>query len=147
MRGMRSVAALVLTMGFMACAPGDADTEAGAAADTGSAAGATEPAGPGATQPGLPVGDGLVSVDVTLTESEMTLSNSTVQAGLIALRVHNTGSMPHRVKIEGGGEEYETEDLAPGGEVMMTVNLSAGEYTVTCTLDQGHGTLPVLRVN
>lgn len=77
------------------------------------------------------------AVVATLNEWSIVLSRDTVQAGLVSIRVHNTGSMTHRFEIEGNGEEVVTDDLAPGDEVTMSLNLSAGTYNVYCPIDEG----------
>jgi plastocyanin len=77
------------------------------------------------------------TVAATLSEWSIALSRDTVQAGLVSIRVHNAGSMTHRFEIEGNGEEVVTDDLEPGDEVTMSLNLSAGTYEVYCPIDEG----------
>lgn len=96
------------------------------------AAAAPETDTPPAAAPGDPA-----AVAATLNEWSIVLSRDTVQAGLVSIRVHNAGSMTHRFEIEGNGEEVVTDDLAPGDEVTMSLNLSAGTYDVYCPIDEG----------
>ncbi|MGH7464462.1 MAG: hypothetical protein ACREK1_04745, partial [Longimicrobiales bacterium] len=43
----------------------------------------------------------------------------------------------HRFEVEGNGEEWETEDVAPGTDVTMSVSLSPGTYKVYCPIEAG----------
>lgn len=90
-----------------------------------------------APQPTTPVTApaGASSVDVTLAEWSVQLSRDSIPAGLISFRVRNTGTMPHRLEVEGNGEEIETEDLAAGSEITMTMNLAAGTYELYCPIE------------
>ena len=76
----------------------------------------------------------LSGLDVTLAEWNIQLSRDSVPAGLVSLRVRNGGTMPHRLEVEGNGEEVETEDLAAGAEITMTMSLSAGSYELYCPI-------------
>lgn len=100
------------------------------------------PAAPDAVggRPGdtLPPDDGQIrNVSATLTEWSVSLSQDSVPAGPIAFDVRNAGAVEHRFEVEGGGEEWETENIAPGGDVTMSVNLSPGTYEVYCPIEAG----------
>jgi hypothetical protein len=95
---------------------------------------ADTPASAPAGQPTAAVSDASI-LDVTLAEWSVQLSRDSVPAGLVSLRVRNAGTMPHRLEVEGNGEEVETDDLAAGTEITMTMNLPAGTYELYCPID------------
>jgi hypothetical protein len=104
-------------------------------------------------QTALPPDDGAVrNVSATLTEWSVTLTQDSVPAGAIAFNVRNGGTMTHRFEVEGNGQEWATEDLAPGGDITMSVNLTPGTYEVYCPIVAGgvnheeRGMTTVLRV-
>lgn len=144
---MRRVAALMAVSLALACGDADPlpeDNETGVEVQTADSVPAV-----GA----LPPDDGDVrNVAATLTEWSVTLSQDSVPAGAIAFNVRNTGTATHRFEVEGNGEEWATEDLAPGGDITMSLNLAAGEYEVYCPIVAGgvnhqeRGMTTVLRV-
>ena len=79
----------------------------------------------------------LAAVDATLAEWSVTLSQDSVAAGALAFNIRNTGSMVHRFEVEGNGEEWESEDINPGDEVTMSLNLTPGVYEVYCPIEDG----------
>ncbi|HSK19795.1 MAG TPA: hypothetical protein VK912_11665 [Longimicrobiales bacterium] len=95
----------------------------------------------GEAQPGgttLPPDDAdLAAVDATLAEWSVTLSRDSVTAGALAISVRNTGSLVHRFEVEGNGEEWASEDINPGDEVTMSLNLAPGVYEVYCPIEDG----------
>jgi hypothetical protein len=106
------------------------------------ASGVVVPAAEGAspvTDPAtIPPDDGDIrSVTATLAEWSVTLSQDSVPAGAIAFSVRNSGAMAHRFEVEGNGEEWATEDLAPGSDITMSVNLTPGSYEVYCPIIAG----------
>lgn len=103
--------------------PGDDTSPATVPADAIDATGTTT----------LPPDDGeLRTIDVTLTEWNVGMSQASVAAGAIAFVVRNSGSVVHRFEVEGNGEEWASEDLNPGDEVTMSLNLTPGTYEVYC---------------
>lgn len=82
-----------------------------------------------------PAGAGMREVSVTLGEWTIQLSTPDVEAGAVAFDIRNDGTMPHVFEIEGGGEEWSTEPIEPGGSVTMSIDLPAGEYKVYCPID------------
>lgn len=130
---MRRLTALSMAILLAAC--GDAETQPGDDA----AAPAVQPAPGDQTGPGgLPPDDGeLRNVNATLTEWSVTLSQDSVPAGPIAFNVRNSGSVVHRFEVEGNGEEWESEDIAAGDEVTMSLNLEPGVYEVYCPIVAG----------
>ncbi|CAN5718201.1 hypothetical protein BH23GEM10_BH23GEM10_08340 [soil metagenome] len=105
-----------------------------------------------APDPG-PAGAGMREVSVTLTEWSIGLSTQDVEAGAVAFDIRNDGTMPHTFEIEGGGEEWSTEPIEPGGSVTMSIDLPAGEYKVYCPIDsagmnhESQGMVTQLRAN
>ena len=149
MRRMTAVSIVVL----LAAACGDTDTlpETDGMEADGSA---LEPGQPESAEGiALPPDDGdLSAVDVTLAEWSVTLSRESVAAGALAFNIRNTGSVVHRFEVEGNGEEWVSEDIPPGDEVTMSLNLEPGVYEVYCPIANGtnhraQGMTTTLRVN
>ncbi|MEX1183017.1 MAG: hypothetical protein WEF86_07255 [Gemmatimonadota bacterium] len=118
------------TVLLAACTAQD-DQPAGGAADT-TTAGA--PAVPAAAEPA----DGEVSsssIGAVLAEWHVTLSQDSVPAGPVTIGVANEGTIPHAFEVEGNGEEFATDPLAPGESVTMSIDLAAGEYRVYCPVE------------
>lgn len=133
---MRKMTALAMVL-LLAAGCGDADTQPDDDAATMEPAPAdqTDPTGAPGT---LPPDDGdLRNVEVTLTEWSVTLSQDSVRGGAIGFNVRNGGSMVHRFEVEGNGQEWESEDLNPGDQVTMSVNLTPGVYKVYCPVEEG----------
>lgn len=125
MRRITALAAAVL----LAAACGDADAPAG------DETGTLPPPAPAdqTGQAALPPDDAdLRNVEATLTEWDITLSQDSVAAGAIAFNVRNSGSVVHRFEVEGNGEEWVSEDINPGDQVTMSMNLTPGMYEVYC---------------
>ena len=136
MRVAMKLAAVLGVIAVCGCGTGDApegDREAG---DT---AGAIIPSASGpAGATSMPADNGEIrNVSASLTEWAVALSQDSVPAGAIAFEVRNAGTMPHRFEVEGGGEEWATEDIAPGGDITMSVTLEPGEYEVYCPIEGG----------
>lgn len=86
----------------------------------------------------LPPEDASVpSIEATLAEWSVALSRDSVAAGPVTINVRNTGTVPHRLEVEGGGQEWVTDDIAPGGDVTMSLALEPGEYQVYCPIVAG----------
>lgn len=142
----RSVGGAVLAVLVLAACAGDAEdaaveTDAVPAAD---ASAADTMAGGIQT---TPAEAGAETLQATLSDDAVTLGRTNVQAGLVSLNVTNSGSTPHRFVLSGNGEEIETDELAPGADVMMTMNLSAGTYQASCSMDgHSHGAAVSLTV-
>lgn len=73
----------------------------------------------------------LESLTATLSETQLTLSKDSVPAGPVTILVRNSGTAPHALRVEGGGENWETDPVAPGTDVSMSLNLTNGQYTVS----------------
>ncbi|MGH7474774.1 MAG: cupredoxin domain-containing protein [Longimicrobiales bacterium] len=79
------------------------------------------------------------TVDVVLTEWSIEMTTDSVRPGTVAFRVRNDGEYTHAFEVEGGGAEWETENLAPGQTEVLTTELSAGDYEVYCPVEDDHG--------
>lgn len=76
------------------------------------------------TQPG--------AVAVRLTEWDLQVSSDTVPAGETVFEITNAGTVPHAFEVEGQGMEEETENLQPGANTTLTVDLQRGRYVLYC---------------
>lgn len=75
--------------------------------------------------------EGIESLTATLTDSVVTLSADSVVAGAVTILVRNSGTSPQALRVEGASDNWETEPVAPGTDVSMSLNLPLGEYTVS----------------
>jgi uncharacterized cupredoxin-like copper-binding protein len=75
-------------------------------------------------------------VRVVLTEWKAALSADTVPAGRTTFRVVNQGTEEHSFEVESDerGIEWAGDELAPGGEQTLTVDLQPGTWEVYCPL-------------
>lgn len=74
---------------------------------------------------------------VELLEWRVRPAYRTLAAGRIDFNVLNQGEDDHNLSVRGGGKEYGRLDLAPGEEGALVLQLSAGTYTLYCSLT-GH---------
>lgn len=160
---------VALTAALSACGDddgGDVRTLGGACAGSGTAAASGSEAGTpsdacpeSGPAPGPlacePVGDAQgasATVDVTLTEYEITLDPTDTPAGKIHFRIHNAGALAHEVVVIQGMKDVPTDEEGaldeealpegafigeveafPGGEDCEgTFSLPAGSYLVLC---------------
>jgi plastocyanin len=77
------------------------------------------------------------TISATLSEWAITASRATVATGPVVIRVTNSGTMAHRLEVEGKGLEKRTNPIAPGEHVDLTVKLVSGEYELYCPLGSG----------
>lgn len=94
---------------------------------------------PQMAMPSARIGDTAVSptIDVQLTEYEIRMPDS-LTAGPQQFKIANAGKQTHNFVIEGPGIAQKlASDLTRGDTAEMTVNLTAGSYTVYCPVD-GH---------
>jgi plastocyanin len=77
------------------------------------------------------------TIKATLSEWAIATSRSTVGTGTVVIRVTNTGTMTHRLEVEGHGIEKRTQPIPPGEHADLTVSLVAGEYELYCPLGSG----------
>ncbi|MGH7483084.1 MAG: hypothetical protein ACRELV_13090, partial [Longimicrobiales bacterium] len=127
----RTMTALVtaLTIALAACEPAD-DQDATLGGDTAAAPLDTAPADVA----------GEADVTATLTEWQITLSSESVAPGTVMFQVTNEGEYEHAFEVEGNGEEFETDPIAPGSSATLTADLSPGTYEVYCPIvDEEHG--------
>jgi iron uptake system component EfeO len=94
----------------------------------------TSPAGSGAAPSSAAGGP----VAVGAREFAFDPSTLSVAAGAVTFHVTNNGTQTHEFEILKGEQVVdEVEDLVPGLEKDLTVNLEAGDYTYVCRLP-GH---------
>lgn len=72
------------------------------------------------------------SVNVTLSEWKVELSELKVAPGAVTFTVKNAGSIPHAFEVEGKGIERETQTIQPGSSTTLTLSLMPGTYEVYC---------------
>jgi hypothetical protein len=83
------------------------------------------------------IAEGVNVVQATLTEWKVALSQDSIPAGTVAFMVHNGGTVEHALELEatGDGGEWQTDALAAGGSVTMSLNLEPGVYEVYCPVN------------
>lgn len=91
------------------------------------------------------------TVHVILTEWKLQLSPARVPAGRTIFRIVNRGTEPHAIELEMGDREEPGDELAPGEESILTVDLDPGNWDVFCPLASpkahgGHGRRGMKRV-
>ena len=108
------VTLLFLVLGLSACGGGDGNGDG-------------EPAAGGTTLELAADPGGGFSFDKTTLEAP---------AGTVTIHLTNDSSVPHDVAIEGNGVDEKT-DTVTMGDISLTVELEAGEYTFYCSVP-GH---------
>ena len=68
------------------------------------------------------------AIEVTLRNDAVTLDPTTAPAGSVTFSATNEGT-----------ETHEIEDITPGGNADLTVDLAAGSYVVMCNLPDHYG--------
>ena len=91
---------------------------------------------PLATEPVTAEGENVIAV--TLDEWQIQMPE-TLAPGSYTFRVTNAGAVEHAFEIEGASEEWETQEVAPGANATLTVELTPGTYTVYCPVSTDHG--------
>jgi uncharacterized cupredoxin-like copper-binding protein len=121
----------------------------------------------GAACDGGSSGDGS-SIDVTLVDDGVTVSETEASAGSLTFATTNEGTLTHEIEVFEGEEDPaslpieddvanveawtlvdEIEDITPGATADLTVDLDPGTYQVVCNLP-GHfekGMYATLRVS
>jgi plastocyanin len=99
----------------------------------------TPSASPPATVPAAPPGAPLSRyVSVTAREFYLTLSRPLVGAGQVTVELRNYGEDPHDLVVERSGTEVgRWGEIGPGGVQAKTLSLTAGSYTLLCSIE-GH---------
>ena len=77
------------------------------------------------------------TINATMSEWSITLSPQSASAGTISFEVQNNGTEAHVFEIEGGGNQWKTEPIQPGGRATLSVALASGAYNIYCPLDSG----------
>jgi len=128
------LAALGLAAALVACASGDDSATDTAGTDT--AATAAAPASPNATGTD---GSETPVIHVPLTEWSVVVSQSVVSPGTFTFHAMNQGTYTHAFEIEGNGQEWKSDPIAPGGTATLTPTLTPGTYTVYCPITDSQG--------
>lgn len=87
---------------------------------------------------GQPAG-AAADVAATLSEWRIELGQDSLNAGRTRFLVRNEGQYRHAFEIEGGGEEWETAELAPGADATLEAELRPGTYEVYCPVQDERG--------
>jgi uncharacterized cupredoxin-like copper-binding protein len=112
--------AIVIPFVFAACGSDD-DSSTSASSDTGSST--TVSTGGGDT------------IDVSETEFKIDPSDPTAKTGTVSFNVTNDGQTVHNLEVEGNGVEESTDDLQPGDQGVLSVDLKPGTYEIYCSID------------
>jgi hypothetical protein len=80
--------------------------------------------------------DGADSLDVTLDEWQIGLSNTHYRDGAVELNVTNAGEFPHTLVVEGPDGEIlaATDVIAPGGDASLQLELEQVAFRFTCRI-------------
>jgi hypothetical protein len=77
------------------------------------------------------------TVQVRLSEWEVSLTPRTVPTGPVVFEVTNSGDVPHALEIEGRGVEKSTPQILPGASATLMLDLRAGTYEAYCPVGKG----------
>ena len=111
--------AIVIPLVFAACGSDD-DESTSASSDTEST---TVSTGGGDT------------IDVSETEFKIDPADPSAKAGTVSFNVTNDGQTVHNLEVEGNGVEESTDDLQPGDQGVLSVDLEPGTYEIYCSID------------
>jgi plastocyanin len=130
MQKMGALAALIAAfavIGVAGCGGGDDSSSSSTEATTSST---TEQASGGGG------GGGGEAIDVSETDFKLDPADPTVKAGQVTINATNDGQTTHNIEIEGNGIEETTlpNDLAPGDNGSLTVDLKPGTYEWYCPI-------------
>ena len=78
-------------------------------------------------------------VQITLSEWAIELLPDSVREGPLTLQVHNRGTGTHALIVTGGGEEWRIDQIQPGGDATLRVDVTAGLYELYCPLFDAGG--------
>lgn len=86
-------------------------------------------------------GDPEDALTVQLEEWTVRPARDTIDAtgGTVTIRVRNSGEYEHALEVEGQGNEWETDPIAPGDWATLEVDLEPGTYELYCPIDDDHG--------
>ena len=131
MKRISGLAALVLLAG-MATACTQADDTADTMADTGAFAAPPAPAA-------ADTGQAARTVHVVLNEWRVSPSETTLAPGAVTFHVMNEGQNQHALEVQRGSDEWQSGNSPAGGTGTVTVNLTAGTYTLYCPIVDSRG--------
>jgi uncharacterized cupredoxin-like copper-binding protein len=118
---------------------------AGCSSGSSGSAGTTSAAAPPATSASAPAASsapssaapqGAKAVTATEKEFSITLSTTTFSAGAYTFTVHNTGTLPHNLTVQGPGvDKTASPTLMPGQTGTVSVTFQKGSYELWCSVD------------
>ena len=79
-------------------------------------------------------GGGGDSIAITATDSECKVAQTDVAAGRVAFRIHNGGDTVTEVYVYAADDKVlsEKENIGPGTDADLNVDLAAGDYEIAC---------------
>jgi uncharacterized cupredoxin-like copper-binding protein len=75
------------------------------------------------------------TLDFSETEFKIDPADPTAKAGNVTFNVTNDGQTVHNLEVEGNGVEEVTDDLQPGDNGVLSVDLQPGTYEIYCSID------------
>ena len=75
------------------------------------------------------------TVDISETEFKLDPSDPSTKSGNVTFQVTNDGQTVHNLEVEGNGVEETTDDLQPGDQGVLSVDLQPGTYEMYCSID------------
>ena len=136
---MRLVGVVALTTVAIGCEMRRQALDTTAVDSTGDIASTTTADSAGASAGTAAAGTGASPLQVTLSEWSVVLGQTAVTPGYFTIHVMNQGTYDHALELSGGGREWKTEPIPPGGDAFLEVDLLAGTYEVYCPIEDPHG--------
>lgn len=137
---LRIAVAVCVATTLAGCAKTDDSATDTAAVDTAPGAIETTPSPATGATPDTAIAAGETDlVHIPLKEWTIRVSKSPISAGRTTFHAMNEGSYSHAVEIEGNGQEWKTDPIAPGGTATLTPNLTPGTYEVYCPVVDSQG--------
>jgi plastocyanin len=81
----------------------------------------------------------VADIAVVLDEWSITIPTDTLAGGQTQFTVVNRGEFMHGLEVEGQGIEEKLENIRPGDQATITVNLPPGAYELYCPVQDTHG--------
>ena len=76
---------------------------------------------------------------IVLTEWSISLPKDTLPSGMTQFTIVNRGQLVHGLEVEGAGIEEKVENIQPGSQATLTVNLPPGSYELYCPVRDSAG--------
>ena len=78
-----------------------------------------------------------VELTAAIDERSVSLSPSTVGAGLVTITISNQTDEPTRLTLEGPGEPVTSSEIQPGGTGSIKTELEEGDYEIAADAELG----------